>query len=666
MSRLDPGKQNLEVKSLDPNHSRLNPEASRLRINDIIKDLSINHAHPVSPQANTLTVLSSVFKNCDEQVLLQSLVSNSYFWCRFFALVAKYAYSNSLLHASLVVLRATEHMLLTMKGVPSDTLKTYCDSFHGNLNIISIFAGELMGSGEASKINMEIIRVVGNYIACLNKLAKKSASSAALAMGEIYLTMRTTGFLTAISYLIEESSDDKLYDSIVKVFVTPLRSMKIFMTANHVSEATMKLSKELNSTVESAFYLNKAAKEQFLAINEDYSDPTAFTLLQIVDAITILRDDNLSLKKRMAEQLMFDKHPFPLLAGCVGVTDMLFSHFSVNSENKDVPRYITQMMLNKDAVMFAVVHKLTLYWSSSKAKNSEDLVCLLALLKHLMDKVDSTVNSNAGVDETPIIEKTLDIINSMSYESLRQLQLKQVKAKHYQKWNQYGSNFNAMLSHQVEDYVRQQRIYQLQTGTWVYAEDPTSDRRYKHPKVFFLVLSDNHNNLLAREFKYRIEKPPTVDQNEILTNDVDGIVGNTTIVIPLKRVTDFQSRELKLNKELPKHRRLINITSKAVFTEVQLMGKNTKPLITFYLDNRDASFIWLDGLQLLASSQKKPKLSKSTKSQIDTLIDIRKNIQLIGLSDYNFSLGYNLADSEEEQYYDIDTLSTLTEDFFYD
>ncbi|AMD22779.1 HHR010Wp [Eremothecium sinecaudum] len=659
-----PVKQKREDKSLDPGCLRLNPNSSRLRIDEVLKALKVNNANPSSPQANTLTMVNLVFKNCDEQQLINLLIVKRSFWSNFYSLMNKYAYSNSLLCSALSVLRITENLLLEAKGSKLlEALSAFSIGMHGNYDILTVLAGELMAAEEPSQSKNDIISILGNYIACLNKFAKLSPDDAAPVVAEVYTALKKGRILAAVAYYLDESTEARSRDAIIHMFFSPFKSMLTFMSSTKVSTNTTHLAKQLERSIEKIFYLNKSVKELFLKINNEFKDPSCFSILEIIDLNAILKDDNLSLKKKITEQLMFEEQPFPLFSGSIGITKVVFEYCTSKYNGAKTPNYIFQILLNREAVTFALVNRLLSFWIESHAKASTDLESLLQLVNTLFDKVDKEINK--GGQESPVLDRTLELINSFSYEKLRKFQVQLLKGKQHQRWNKQGAQFNNVLSKQVEEYVKQQRVFQLQIGIWVYADDPVAAYRTKNPKFFYLVLSDNHYNLLAREFKYRIERTPTVEQNKIISPDGDAVLGLSTIVIPLKRIIDYRSRELVGKNITQPHKRLINMSRNASYTEVQLVGKNEKLLLTFYLDNKEASYIWFDGLQLIAS-QRQNKVSKPTKNQIETLIDIRKNIQMVGLSHYNFLEGFDEYTDDDDEYYDLDALSILTEDFFYD
>ena len=258
--------------------------------------------------------------------------------------------------------------------------------------------------------------------------------------------------------------------------------------------------------------------------------------------------------------------------------------------------------------------------------------------------------------------------NSMSYRFARTLQLDSIKKEQYRTWSSSIASFDTMLSGQVHDYVRHQRLLQLQKGTWVYAENPLNSEAGT-PKVYFLIVSDNHASLLAREFETQTNDSPYLFDNKILTSPgCEALANGRTKVVVLKHITSFKSTGLTTPSRRTGNNVYVKLDESNVYTEVELKDRNNKTVLKFYLDTEEGKYIWLDGLKLISPSQHED-ISEDTKDQIDTLFDLRKNVQMINLNvrqDIILPPPEASNESEDEEFYDLETLKKVTQNFYFD
>lgn len=604
-----------------------------------------------------IVLLAHLVTACNPEAICELLINNPMFWNDFFREVGNG--NNEVLKAVVATLQTITSLLLDSPQKLASSLQTFCTSFHSNCFVVEILANKLSFQEDRTLV-IGIIQTLADYMKCLEVLTKLNPRLSATLTSDTKLLLQESGFLAGLSLLLEEKYEDEdLRHVIVGEFVIALKKIKVFMASTKVKDHHITLADKLFELINQTFNLDETTKTKFLSVNAEYRDVSNLNILQIVDLVLFLRDANLSFKKTFTEQLMFEDYPFPMFKALVAISDTLFKSFRINVFDVENRTYIIHYLLNKELLIFALMDKLLRLWVKSQAEDVSDLESLLNLLSIVFEQID---NSEIGTGSG--IEQGLAIINSSTYSNLRVAQITDLRKSHYNNWSQHISEFDEMLSSQVSDYVRHQRLLQLQKGTWVFAENPL-DQNVKQPKVYFLVLSDNQLNLLAKGFKYKVEERPTVENNEIITSGENSIKKKTT-VIPLRNINSFHSKEIHLDKKIPENAKLINIINKSIFTEVQLLDKSSKLLIKFYLDTKEASYVWLDGLQLVASTNHRHTISNDSRKQIETLIDLRKNVQLIGLDDHNDLATATLKIEDEEQYYDLDTLLNLTNNFHYD
>lgn len=316
--------------------------------------------------------------------------------------------------------------------------------------------------------------------------------------------------------------------------------------------------------------------------------------------------------------------------------------------------------------MYALMDRLLKSWVEAKGKNIEDLNSLLELIPITFDRISKSLSNSLNLTPQGYFRLALDVIREVDYKLSRELQLDSIREARYEKWSSHVNVFENMLSNQVNDYVHHQRLLQLQKGTWVYADNPI-DINIKFPRVYFMVLSANQVNLLVKEFPKISERTPLIEDNEILASSdtQQNSDKQNTMVIPLSSISTFKSKEILLNDKTPQDSHLVNVIQKNFYTEVELVDKNNRSVLKIFFDTKEAIYSWLDGIQLVSSAKHPNGLSQGTMDQVETLIDIRKSVQMINLAGDDDMKPVDYSQDDEE-YYDINTLKGLTRDFYYE
>ncbi|CCD23908.1 Lmo1p NDAI_0C02480 [Naumovozyma dairenensis CBS 421] len=576
----------------------------------------------------------------------------------------------------------------------------------------------------SSQLIIDTIICISLYLESLNALSKFDRHTAALVIPETCLHLVDCGWPNIVTALLLSKNRD-VSQVIIERFIRNKRQLCDFMSAFKLSDyGKTTLSDRLFNAVNNVLpTINNWMYEFNENANEEYIDLLNLSFLQAYDIITFLENPSLSFKKSFSEQLLFGENPFPLYETLFRVSDELHTFFCRNDKNLKVNPHIPCLLLNKEAFIYALMDNQLKLWIDSGSKSKEDINSLLTLLPVILEKVNRILSSekspsspqshlttagSPSVSSTSLVafsqsksnlNKTLSIIQSLTYKTARQWQLDELKSTHYKKWARHMSGFDKLLSNQVVDYVTHQRLLQLQKGAWVYAENPL-DSNIKVPKLYFLVVSDNHANLLIREFNTKQDELPIVEENKIWKNNEErsnipihssyssanrqennpgkttkmqdkDVPRRETIVIPLKHIVHFEKRELnrhisndKIFEDEKSSKNLVNLVHTTLYTEAKLSDKNRKHIFKFYLDSKEAAYIWLDGLQLISSSKHKADISGETKKQIETLIDLRKNVQMIYLN-IDDDLELSEVDTDDEEF-DLETLKNLSTDFFYE
>ncbi|SCU79357.1 LAFA_0B02608g1_1 [Lachancea sp. 'fantastica'] len=624
-------------------------------------DQALDMLSQAKDDKTALITLYRTLAKSDDKAFSEGLAERPNFWNNIFSLARDLMDDEEVVMAVHFFLDKGSKALAD-KTDSSPYVKNFCSAAHKNL-ILDTVVSQLLWLQCDVELEGSVVKAVSRYLHCLAILNNEDSKAASGIIFDSFLTLKSGGFLTTLTTILEngpqyEQEVETMAQSCVKVLARLHWSL-------HSQNIDRLSSQWLNSMVD---LLDKHFKLKELAKTNDESREVGgkqiseLSLVNAIDLITFCKDSNLSFRKKYSERLLFEDDAFPIVKGLSWLSDQLARCFHQFFAEEKFSVFIMQCFLNKDILIYSLVDKLMELWIESNAQDFADFGSVLETFEIAFFQHDNFLGA-----KEPDIGACLVNIRSLTYADLRSMQLKQLRSIHYKKWETQVSHFDSMLSNQVLEFVRHQRLLQLQKGAWVYSDNPL-DRSVKQPRVYFIILSDNQMNLLAKEYRLRSEQNPAVNGNEILSTNDSSAPKSKTVVIPLRRVHKFQHWRVQSESKVPENSKLINILNKAVYTEIHLLDKEANILLKFYVDTKEASYIWLDGLQLLvaAAQGKTPTLSEELKSQVASLIDLRKNVQIIGLDDKT-DLTDNIEDSTaEDEFYDLETLQSVTADFHYD
>lgn len=667
IEKIDRNLKEKMLKTSSGNTWNLSSETSKQYVNQIMNFISSDESQQT--HVNLLLLLYRLFKLSDSQVLINDLIGNENFWLHLFKLFGLNSADNDCVRITVEILQTSTNILLSSPDKFFPQLQTFSTCIHSSYStFLDRFAIKILSYQEVPKLVLGIIKAMSNFISCMVELKRQGDSTVLTIISDTQLELRESGFLSSLSIILEENPDDELLkEKILDEFITPLKKIKIIMKTSKTADFPIKATEKLFHLIQQSFHLNEATKAKFLDSNYEYQEFSKFDILQVMDLVYLLKDDNLTIKKTFSEQLLFEDNIIPFIYALSKMSDLMYDILGIENLTDRPSLHICHYMFNKELILYALMERMLVFWSESHCSVSSDLESLLDLVYLIMDQVRiKCINSkNSG------IELGLNMITNSSYHELRRLQLSKLKKRHYLTWSKYISEFDSMLSVQVYDYICHQRLLQLQKGSWVYSEN-MFDPEVKQPKVYFLVLSDNHMNLLAKEFKFKGEQLPTVEDNEIIVPISGDVQKSKTILIPLKHIAHYHSKEVRVESKDANASRLAVINNKKFCMEVSLSDKNHKPLLKFFLEDKSLSYVWLDGLQLIATSYstKKHQIPETVKKQMDLLIDLRKNVQIMGLDNReindHIATNLDLDDDDDDEYYNLETLQNLSLNLYYD
>lgn len=380
-----------------------------------------------------------------------------------------------------------------------------------------------------------------------------------------------------------------------------------------------------------------------------------FTILLAMDLKIFLKDSNMTFKKKFHEELMMSDHnrTFPLCSFIDKCTELWIEIF----HSKNMYPNIFINILSWELMIFYTMNSCLTLWqeTNSKLQNIEDIEKIMLLIKDNIDLIENDLM----IGEKNI-EECLDLSN---YLMLRTNQISNLKLKESSSWNLSLNEFNKNLSLEVMDFVCEQRVIQLLKGSWVYTESfgevlmkqqskkLSSSMIPNTSKYYFILLSPNRQYLYYKEFSEKTLVKPNYEEMEQQS-------------IKLSDIVDFKS--IKIGDQIGeedkrKNSRLISIKGTISYEKITLLGSNGKKLLGFYTDTEVNKYVWLDGLKMLKMMIKPGQLSLETEKQLDTLVDIRRNTQLLNLNEVT---PVN-DDSDDDEYYDINELVDVSDDFYY-
>lgn len=379
--------------------------------------------------------------------------------------------------------------------------------------------------------------------------------------------------------------------------------------------------------------------------------------------------------KKYRQHLLFDEYQFPVLDVIKRIMKECFKFFLQNQSELRIKPYYAVMVLKSDLLIYLLVSLELDMWIESKASTEEDLESLLCLIPVVITELDRLVNRKFPDSSTDSLAETIfGFLHSLTYKSVRKFQKEQIKQARIQMWSHKFNEFDIMLASNVKSYVKHQRLLQLQMGTWVYSTNPLLKETVT-PSVYFIILSHNQSELLAREFPLKTQERPIVNQNRIMASELDdqnySIHTNQTLSIPLKKIAIFEKFVLKSkcnSSSTEGKSRLVSLVNEKYLSQITLKDVNKKDLLHMYLDNKESEFTLFDGLQMISPLNIELHLTQETKNHIESLISIRKNLQMLNLRHVPLPKEDPSEDGKEndDKYYDLDTLKALTTNLYYD
>lgn len=620
-------------------------------------DIIFSPANSSSEPEGCLNLVGDFILKCDSSFLCKTVITDLQFWELLKELLAD-ATADEL--ASYINRILTE--ILDQPGSHKESLASLCQAVSSDETIMDTLVVNLSTQQLQPRIALRILDCIIGFLTCFKFLSLYSPSDAAHVIPSFLFTCLDTGLWETLTSML--SSHD-LRIEIFEKLLPIRRQLFSFLKDVKIDEYETPLKKKLLVTLDHT--INTGATRQSKFENSpDFDDFVQMSLLQAFDITAFLENENLTFKKTFTEQLLFCADPFPLFYASLHVCDTLNNLFE-NIENESGGQiHNLSFVLNKEQFMYALMDRILKSWVEAKGKNVEDLNSLLELIPITFDRISKSLSNSLNLTPQGYFRLALDVIREVDYKLSRELQLDSIREARYEKWSSHVNVFENMLSNQVNDYVHHQRLLQLQKGTWVYADNPI-DINIKFPRVYFMVLSANQVNLLVKEFPKISDRTPLIEDNEILASSdtQQNSDKQNTMVIPLSSISTFKSKEILLNDKTPQDSHLVNVIQKNFYTEVELVDKNNKSVLKIFFDTKEAIYSWLDGIQLVSSAKHPNGLSQGTMDQVETLIDIRKSVQMINLAGDDDMKPVDYSQDDEE-YYDINTLKGLTRDFYYE
>ncbi|CCE63393.1 hypothetical protein TPHA_0E03030 [Tetrapisispora phaffii CBS 4417] len=285
-----------------------------------------------------------------------------------------------------------------------------------------------------------------------------------------------------------------------------------------------------------------------------------FQLSEYIDSMIFLNSYNLAFQKSVGEQLLFDKDNNFSIFDCLGCNSLILRKF-ISSFEEDAlfQPLLAGLLLGKNLIMFELMNKFLKFWITSHANGTSkhDFLSIADLIEVTMHKLKKNISDDyASLKDDPskLINTCIDFLNGIAYEEARNIQVHYVYRKHVLKWAPKMQNFEELLFGQVFDYVKHQKIVQLQKGFWFYTENPLRSN-LENPKVSYLIISDNQRDILIREFDVKTTDKPYFINNEIICDSVDPInhkgvrkPKTKTITISFSEIKRFTTEKNILSK----------------------------------------------------------------------------------------------------------------------
>lgn len=620
---------------------------------DIISDVNNCTADP----EGCLNLLGDFILKCDSAFLCQKVIKQQQFWDFLKELVADATVDEL---ASYINRILTE--LLEQPDDCKESLISLCDAVSSDTTIMDALVVNLSTQHLQPRIALRILDCIIGILTCFKFLCLSSPSDAAHLIPSFLFTCLDTEVWEVLTTLL--SVEDLRLD-ITEKLLPMRRHLFSYLKTVKIEENETALQKKLLVALNHILNPTVANQSNFEE-RPEYEDYNSINLLQAFDMTAFLENKNLTFKKTFTEQLLFGTKPFPLFYASLHVSDTLNNLFEKIENECTGQLHNLSFVLNKEEFFYALMDRLLKSWVEARAESRDDLQSLLELIPITFDCIHKSLSKTMNLTPQGYFRLALDVIKEVNYKLSRELQLDSMKEARYAKWSNHIGVFENMLSNQVNEYVHHQRLLQLQKGTWVYAENPI-DLNIKLPKVYFMVLSANQTNLLAKVLPKITERTPLIEGNEIVFSSDNHSTPHKdeTIVIPMSSVSTFKSKEIFIEDKTPQDSHLVNVIQKNFYTEVDLIDKNNKSLLKFFFDTKEAVYTWLDGIQLVSSAKHPNGLSQGTQDQVESLIDIRKSVQMINLA-ADGSINPVDFSQDDEEFYDLDTLKGLTTNFYYE
>lgn len=407
-----------------------------------------------------------------------------------------------------------------------------------------------------------------------------------------------------------------------------------------------------------------------------------FSILLAMDLKIFLKDPNFTFKKRFHEELMMSNHlrTFPLSLFIERCSKMWVKIF----ENK-----ANYPVLSYEFLIYNSMNICLNLWQETKAQihSKTDIDKIFQLLYSNIEDYDADLAQGKSVEEC------LDETSTKHSSDMRHVQALQILEKFEERWLARFLEFNKELTEQVWKFVEEQRVVQLLKGSWVFTERfgeslfNASIKPDPNSKYYYIALSPNRKSIYCKLY---LEKPEVNPNYEEL--EKSGIVD-------LKDVVDIRSAVIgdSLGEaDKSKSSKLISIRGTISYEKITLVGAKEKKLLSFYTDSDVNRYVWLDGIKML---RKLKNLSQDTQTQMQSLMEMRRTTQLLGLGRNGGSINngksngngnsnkvdsddletmvggsalleednvYGINDEDDEdEFFDLDELNTVCTDFYY-
>lgn len=445
---------------------------------------------------------------------------------------------------------------------------------------------------------------------------------------------------------LNEYLSDTIFDLSIKSHQVMLHNLFVFLEVSLNEYGTPATTEEY---VKAGFTNNP---KKFVVEN--------FTILLAMDLKIFLKDPNFTFKKRFHEEIMMSEHSrtFPLCLFIEKATDMWIKIF----HNKKTYPTIYSSILSWELMIYYTMNNCLVLWQETKAQldNYKDVQGILQLLESYTQTLELNFSRH---DKS--IEECLDMTSVNSVEKLRHTQIQHIKTVHQANWSSRFKEFNRYLTSEVMDFACEQRVIQLLKGSWVYTESygeymlKNREKKLSY-KYYFILLAPNRKSVYYKEFTEKPSINPSFEEMEVQA-------------VKLSDIVEFESTKVGNyvgEEDKKKIGSLVTVKGTISYEKISLVGEKNRRLLSFYTDTQVSKYVWLDGLKMLKGMIKPGQLSEETEKQLDSLVDLRRNTQLLSLEDK--SMGGELdnelltSDDDEDEFYDLAELVNLaTEGFHY-